>query len=446
LAINFPNAPTVGQTYLQYQWDGEAWTGNPTTGGGALTLTGDVSGTGSGTVPSTVTGLQGRPVAVTAPNPNQILTWGGTSWAPGSLAVGDITAVVAGAGLTGGGTSGDVTLALTTPAVPLAGGTMTGGLIAPVLTTQVSSGNAAVQYRNTAAAITSGGLWRMAVGGGGNFNIQSNTAAAGDFSTVAQAVAIAPAGAMSLSPASGGDPLSMTTIAGTNCRTLYTVSGQRQWSAGELNNGTFAIADESAAATRLSIDTSGNTTVTGALRVGPGTNNTLAVDVSWTQLYAPDSTTQYMNAIDIGTQAAGGIIYYRNTEHIFQSANSTASFADFKASGTYNSTGSWLTFSSQEIKSEVADYTQGIEAIAALRPVTYRYAGPADTLAADDGNTHVGLLAEEVAPVMPECVGEGDLGELGTVATLDNGPILFALINSVQALLARIEALEAARA
>ena len=330
---------------------------------------------------------------------------------------------------------------------------MTGGLIAPVLTTQVSSGNAAVQYRNTAAAITSGGLWRMAVGGGGNFNIQSNTAAAGDFSTVAQAVAIAPAGAMSLTPASGSDPLSMTTIAGANCRTLYTVSGQRQWSAGELNNGTFAIADESAAATRLSIDTSGNTTVSGTLTVGgyvsPQNWATPILSMfgpGFTALYAPDGdVANASNGIFIGTQAQGGHIYHRNNDHQFQARDSSAIWALFNSVGTYNTSGSWLTFSSADIKTEIVDYTRGLGAILELRPVTYRYGGPAKTLAADDGKTHIGLLAEEVEPVMPECVGEGELGELGTVKTMDSGPIIYALINAIQELTARVEALESAR-
>src|SRR6516225_7939834 len=56
-----------------------------------ITLTGDVTGTGTGTISTTATGLHGFPVSSTAPTTNQLLQWTGSTWAPETLIYGQMT-------------------------------------------------------------------------------------------------------------------------------------------------------------------------------------------------------------------------------------------------------------------------------------------------------------------------------------------------------------------
>jgi hypothetical protein len=73
---------------------GDGTTGNPLVAAivpdtGITQLTGDVlAGPGSGAQPATVAGLQNNPVAIAAPVSNQVLTWNGSAWAPGSVSSG----------------------------------------------------------------------------------------------------------------------------------------------------------------------------------------------------------------------------------------------------------------------------------------------------------------------------------------------------------------------
>src|SRR6516162_7815236 len=54
-------------------------------GGGTIILTGDVTGSGSGTVPTTVIKLQSYPVSSAIPSLNQVLEWNGSAWTPTNL-------------------------------------------------------------------------------------------------------------------------------------------------------------------------------------------------------------------------------------------------------------------------------------------------------------------------------------------------------------------------
>jgi hypothetical protein len=149
--------------------------------------------------------------------------------------------------------------------------------------------------------------------------------------------------------------------------------------------------------------------------------------------------------------------------------------------------GSWVALSDERIKTVDSDYTIGLEEVLQLRPVNYTYKGndtptadksalrvedidpenpnapiPADKLVteapyptsmhyhyAKEKRPFVGLVAQEVEKVFPGMVREKDGFIDGEAVTdmrhLDTTPLIFALINSVKTLTARITQLEAAR-
>lgn len=63
-------------------WDGLAWVSSAPAVTGITDLTGDVTASGPGSVPATVTALQGQPVSASAPAAQDVLAWDGAQWAP----------------------------------------------------------------------------------------------------------------------------------------------------------------------------------------------------------------------------------------------------------------------------------------------------------------------------------------------------------------------------
>ena len=151
-------------------------------------------------------------------------------------------------------------------------------------------------------------------------------------------------------------------------------------------------------------------------------------------------------------------------------------FQAFKPGG-----GPWADSSDSRIKNVIGDYESGLDEIKALRPVRYTFKGnETDGEAANDipgleseedgeekteptvpyknsphyeaataGTEYVGLIAQEVEQVMPGMVKQREAYIDGQPVTdlrdLDTGPLIFALINAVKELTAKVEALEAAR-
>jgi len=114
-----------------------------------------------------------------------------------------------------------------------------------------------------------------------------------------------------------------------------------------------------------------------------------------------------------------------------------------------NQTGTWQALSDASIKTDVQPYKRGLDAIQALNPVAYRY-NDKSPFAAPDDPVRYGLIAQEVAPHVPEAVGTYLHKPEGTergidLATLDPGHLIFVLINAVKELSNKVAALEAAK-
>lgn len=140
--------------------------------------------------------------------------------------------------------------------------------------------------------------------------------------------------------------------------------------------------------------------------------------------------------------------------------------------------GPWGASSDARIKNVEGDYTRGLNEIAELRPVHYTYKGNDTTTAPDfaahdqgdeardrealtapypnsphydaavKGTKFAGLIAQEVEAIFPEMIksrsGHIDGQPVTDLRDLDTGPLIFALVNAVKELAARIETLEAA--
>jgi len=109
-------------------------------------------------------------------------------------------------------------------------------------------------------------------------------------------------------------------------------------------------------------------------------------------------------------------------------------------------TNTWTISSDQRIKTNIQPYAKGLGEILQVNPITYDYNGKGGIAAGPGG---VSILAQELQPVFPECVGsykakleEADEEETD-ILNYNGHAITFALINAVKELNAKVEALEA---
>lgn len=109
--------------------------------------------------------------------------------------------------------------------------------------------------------------------------------------------------------------------------------------------------------------------------------------------------------------------------------------------GCANTTGSWGAISDPRTKRDVRTYDAGLQAVRALRPIAYRYNGQFGTRDDPPEVTRYGIDARATQAVMPELVMTIDT-ETEPVLGIDNGPLIYALVNAVQQLAERLDRLE----
>ena len=109
--------------------------------------------------------------------------------------------------------------------------------------------------------------------------------------------------------------------------------------------------------------------------------------------------------------------------------------------------GTWTDISDERTKMNVSEYTSGLPEILQLNPIQYEKNGRGGT--SIDGRTYVGLIANQAKDVMPEMVGvvteklDDDDREPTEILTLEATALIYALVNSVKTLAAKVAQLEA---
>jgi hypothetical protein len=162
-------------------------------------------------------------------------------------------------------------------------------------------------------------------------------------------------------------------------------------------------------------------------------------DVSAVRVYSELGTLHLQ--MGVGNQA----VVESTTGSIVQTTDNTGNLVI--AGEAYKSVGGpWLAPSDARLKTNVHPFTDGLDLLLHLEPVWFTFNGQGGI--APDGKEHVSLLAQAVQALAPYLVGSrpGVLepgGPATDLLTLDTGPLLYVLINTLKTLYATQQTQEA---
>ena len=98
--------------------------------------------------------------------------------------------------------------------------------------------------------------------------------------------------------------------------------------------------------------------------------------------------------------------------------------------------GDWATFSDRRLKQNIQPYSDGLAQVLAIEPVTFEYNGKGTYEA--DGNTYVGVIAQDVQAVAPYMVStftaklNEDDAEPTELLQYDSSSLVYMLVNAMQ--------------
>jgi hypothetical protein len=134
-------------------------------------------------------------------------------------------------------------------------------------------------------------------------------------------------------------------------------------------------------------------------------------------------------------------VFFSSTPTTVVQFNTTTPFA------TLNTSGAWGTISDPRTKSDIEPYAQGLAAVLQLEPISFRYNGELGAVLDGPEVTRYGLDASVVQGIMPELVSKHTNRDIegnafDEILVLENGPLIYALVNAVKELSAEVEALK----
>jgi len=388
-------------------------------GNQTISLTGDVTGSGTTGIPTVVGRIQGSSVSPIVPTSGQYLQYTGSAWTPVTLSFAPINSPnFTGIPTAPQAAAFDTSTQIANTAfvndallryLPLTGGTLTGRLIlaapAPV------SANEAVAKNYVDGLMSGSPFLSLAAGGTVNAPMTIQTA--------------------------NMTPLAFVNVSGNQQYIRFTKSATWDWSVG-VKDSIFTISKDSGLTSQVRVN------VNGDVQIGGNYLTFVGADAS-------------------GAGATGGpFIYASISSMVFKVGTGNTSFVYQNFAGTVVSTleadgdltiagqaykpggGAWIATSARQLKEDIKPYTTGLEALMLLNPVEFRYNGMAG-LPTD--RTYIGLIHDEVMH-LPEMhrINRRKLREedddVTEIPALDSTALTYVLINAVKELAERVNALD----